>query len=229
MNKLEKTLLSAIAVLMTFSINSIAAANFTGPYIGAVAGYNYVPIDYKSYSIEYPATTERTYHLNGPVGGIELGYGYVIKNNYYVGIDFIGLLNNVNSTETFAAATSSQKLELTQKNHYGSDLHLGYILQDNILLYGLAGYSQGYFDAKERNVIGSTFDRTCEKTATLSGLDLGVGAKFSVFSHISIDAKYTYTNYNSFSQRVAVSATSNQNDQYLPKSHLFTLGLFYIF
>jgi len=214
--------------LALFSTSSFANTNFTGFYLGAVLGYSYVPLNFISRTVEYTSTSERDYHLNGPVGGVEFGYGAVIKNNYYLGLDFMGLLNNVSSTETFSATGSSQKLELKQKNHYGLDLHAGYVLQDNILLYGIAGYSQGSFNANERNVVGTTFDKTCEKSATLSGLDLGFGAKFSISSHVDMDIKYIYTNYNSFPQLVSASSFS-KNDKYSPKSHLFALGVLYKF
>jgi opacity protein-like surface antigen len=228
-SNVKTLLITATILLAATSTNIFANSNFTGVYAGAVVGYSYTPLDFTSSSIEYLAITKRTYNLSGPAGGLELGYGLVLKNNYYLGLDFLGLLSNVNSAETFSATSSSQRLDFKQKNHYGLDLHLGYELKDNALLYAIVGYSEASFNAKERNVIGSTFDTTNEKNATLSGLDFGVGAKFSISEHFLMDVKYIYTNYNSFSQIVWTSATSSKNDKYSPKAHLLTLGILYKF
>ncbi|MFA6409887.1 MAG: outer membrane beta-barrel protein [Gammaproteobacteria bacterium] len=225
-----KTLLiTATVLLAATSTNIFANSNFTGVYAGAVIGYSYDPMNFVSKPVEFITTTERDYHLSGITGGVELGYGTVVKNNYYLGLDFLGLLSNVNSAETFSATSSSQRLDFKQKNHYGVDLHAGYILRDDALLYAIVGYSEASFNAKERNVIGASFDTTNEKNATLSGLDLGLGAKISISDHIFLDVKYLYTNYNSFSQLVWDSASSSKNDKYSPKAHLLTLGILYKF
>jgi outer membrane immunogenic protein len=164
--------------------------------------------------------------LGGGFGGFQIGYNWQASRKLLVGIetDFQG--SSIDGAGTTASLVSAPTLTAT----VNADQHvrwfgtlrarLGFLAQDNLLIYGTGGFAYGRIDENINvGVAGTTaggvitgigpFNGSCVATGvttaspncfiggssrTATGWAVGAGGEYAVSRHVTIKAEYLYVN-----------------------------------
>lgn len=102
-------------------------------------------------------------------------------------------------------------VKLGQSNVMGINARVGFVVSDNILLYGLAGFASTKFGVD---------DGTFNISKRLSGIKYGAGFEVGIMEDIALRVEYTRTRYGSL-------LVSQQLDVYdfKPRSQSITIGV----
>lgn len=154
--------------------------NFTGPYVGATAGYGWSDVDASLTAPGISASDDADVNVNGWQGGVLGGYGFQFGQGYdYVWNGYVG----VEASYEFSNADDSAFGTGIEKDDIMSiSVRPGLTWGDTALGYGIIGYSRTQFKA------GGDDD-------WVGGLMLGVGTEVGGFGPIKTRLEYVYTNY----------------------------------
>jgi outer membrane immunogenic protein len=189
-----------------------------GFYVGVQGGYDIYGVHEQ---ISLPIGTALAGNTNsrsaGWVGGLFLGYGRVVWNNFYIGTEFFGNYNGASTNYSLNSATlGSYASKFTTKSSYGISILPGYKITNETLGYVRLGYNWAKFKTQENSTSTVTY---ASMNNTSSGFNYGVGLETLVYKNWSARAEYTYTNYTSFNSAMGTSFSSSDNQ--------FMLGLIY--
>ncbi|WP_172982766.1 outer membrane beta-barrel protein [Roseovarius bejariae] len=166
-------------------------ADFSGLYAGAQLGHGTIQSDNsgpRPNSAAPAFTLVTTRAGQGFTGGLFAGYG-VQNGRFYVGGEAEFELSSANwnvERSPTGRIYSAEKLSTV-----GLGVRVGYVLNDNVLLYGRAGAVRSEFD----------FDYTYGGAAvdmreTLDGIRIGAGIEFPVGKKTTARFDYTQTEYD---------------------------------
>ncbi len=171
--------------------------NFTGPYVGATAGYGWSDVDA---TLTAPGVSiSDDADVNGWQGGLLGGYGFQFGQGYdYVWNGYLG----IEASYEFSNADDSVFGAGIDKDDIMSiSLRPGLTWGDTALGYGIIGYSRTQF-------------KTAGDDDWVGGLMLGVGTEVGGFGPIKTRLEYVYTDYEdqSFSSGAStLSADAHDN------------------
>ena len=131
---------------------------------------------------------------SGVVGGINAGYGWVIPQNYYLGIqaqaDYAEVIGNI---ESYASRETVSRVKLKMQYMYSLYGRIGKVIH-NALPYIKIGASFARWQAEVNSSLGPRAD----SAKTLMGYSVGLGSDFLVSKHLSLGADYTYSRFKRF-------------------------------
>jgi opacity protein-like surface antigen len=131
----------------------------------------------------------QTRSLEGPLAGINATYGYTFANQFYLGAE--AYFNYENSWQDYTNPTfSNWTTERKIGNNFGFDLLPGYHLDQNSLLYAKLGIN--YADLQITNITPSSSN---PYSATLPGIDLGLGFRHALTQNLSLALEYDWMYY----------------------------------
>lgn len=191
-NRTKNTLLGVSALAMTCIMTTQAQAGldanpFEGLYLGLNANYSKVKanatydlIDVDTSTFGGISSTDESAGYGGVLYG---GIGTNIWGPMYVGIE--GGLGVNGGTANVSDGTTSFGL----KSAFSFDIstRLGMTVSDNILIYGLGGYTSIKFSGR-----GFTDDQS----KSLGGYRYGVGLEFMIMEDIAIRLEYVRTEHS---------------------------------
>lgn len=183
-----------------------------GIYLGAQVGYDSYRIR-ENQALPGPVNGNPAIDLTGWVGGLFLGYGQYVTNQFYLGAEILGNYSGANTSYSFGSYNS----KVTVKGSAGIDFIPGLKLNDSSLGYLRLGYKWARFQSQESLTGGSA----ASKSSTQGGFNYGLGIETLVYENWSIRTEYTHTNYNSF--------TSGLGTKFSPSDNQVMLGVLYHF
>lgn len=139
-------------------------------------------------------------------GDLNVGFGYVIQDHYYLGAEVFGDVNSttIDLGNVINPVTGAVVGTASLKNRYdlGIDFVPGVKISDSTMLYGKVGYVNGNFSGFS-NTFGSS-----SNSKNLSGLQLGLGLKTMITNNVSANLEYDYNYYSKFNQNVISTANT---------------------
>lgn len=141
------------------------------------------------------------------MGQLDVAFGYVFKEHYYLGLEGSGSLESLNPKATLAVSDNEGDAEVYSKvnlnREYALTLNPGFVVQNNTLFYGKAGATWGDFDVKSgfesglSSISGNDFSGSfgTQHEGTETGLLLGLGIERFITQHFSLKLEYDYADY----------------------------------
>lgn len=166
-----------------------------------------------------------------------IGYGRLI-DRFYVGAEGLFGLANASHAEnvltqnpTVGPGVRSDNLRLRQEEYWGGAIRLGYLLGNNVLVYGRGGYVNAQFEFDDS--AGGTgffppdifFDTRNSKS---NGLMLGMGGEFALLDFLTLRADYAFTSFEKIERVRTEDLFGNivtTFDEIDPEMHRFGIGL----
>ncbi|WP_066561027.1 outer membrane protein [Croceicoccus bisphenolivorans] len=157
-------------------------ADASGFYIGALAGYDSVELEYDGLS------GDESDVLYGVVAGYDANLGGAV-----VGIEAEIADSGVSSTATdIFELDDSATLSASRDLYIGA--RVGARVTDSILLYAKGGYT----NARAKLSYTDSFGDTYSDSDTLDGYRIGAGAEYT-FGNFGFRAEYRYSDYGEYS------------------------------
>lgn len=175
----------------------IPAYDWSGPYIGILAGYSSTDYDVTS-NISNSATfnTNQSFEVDGPQLGLEAGWNYQSGSLVFGLAADISLLDN--ETLSLVDVVNLDEIYVAKQDFVGTFRgKLGYSF-DNVLLYATGGIAVTDAELRYENYIDGTrtvLEEIDKSSETLVGFTLGGGLEFAVSENISIKAEYLYADF----------------------------------
>lgn len=202
------------------SSSSYAESQFDGFYLGAQVGAEQLNSDNTG---PRAGGTRKEDDIGGlgVSGGPFLGYGKTF-NRFYFGAELEADFSS--SDPSSSRKPGGRRFSINKEHSFGASGRLGYVLDDNVLLYGRGGFVQTRFDTSLTTDIGATFGQANTET----GSRFGVGAEIAATPNTFVRLDYTYTNYGGY-QVQFTDSTITGTDTFDNDETLFRVGLLYRF
>lgn len=212
-NKTRLGIALAGAFSLLAAAGSAQASPFHGSYVGGQLGWVGYDIDYRE------SGDERISGLSasGFTGGVMTGWGTVLDNGLYLGIE----LDAQSEDADLTVRLDDAELGVDSQYSYGITGRLGTTVNDTVLLYGLAGYQRSRF---EYRLTDTDEDVSIRFKDSLNGARIGLGVEYQLDSRLFMRAEYSYTFIEN--ERYRVEGETLRVD---PDAQRFMLGLGYRF
>ncbi len=202
----KRSLICAATLVASISITGVAFAQtslFDGVYVGGQVGYSNINVE-----LTVAGLGSADDNLDGFGGGGFTGYG-VINGPYYVAVEAELGYDGADWSATSGGLTLDIEAQLT----YGVGFRVGYVVADNVLLYGRVGWIRTNIEASATGFGSDDED--------FDGLRVGAGVEGMLADNIGVRGEYTYTIYEDPSDLSGLEIDLNQ--------HLFRVGVAYYF
>jgi opacity protein-like surface antigen len=162
----------------------------------------------------------------GFTGGVFAGYGHTFSQ-IYVGLELEAEAANFGwEHERTTGGAGGRDFAAEKRGGYGGSLRIGYVLPNGGLLYGRVGQVQARFNTIYNR--GANDAKWINRSDTLDGTRVGVGAEIPASQNTFIRMDYSYTRYNDPVRFVTEQAAPDaMNFDYT--ENLVRLGLGYRF
>ena len=174
MNMLRIGLAAAAMAITTPAI----AADFTGFHIGGGIGLDRAAYDDRALSIDES--------FGGLMYGAALGYDFGLGGGMTLGAE----LTLEDSTADYDVSNGADRASVDASRDFGATARLGVKASDNLLIYGLAGYSQTRINAF--SLINGV---TTRASGNADGFRIGAGMEFMLGKKLFTKVEYRYTDY----------------------------------
>ena len=242
-----------IGIGLALTLWSTAPANayeppfaWTGLYVGVNAGYSWgratADLDASGAvgGVPFDVTASRTAHVNGGLGGGQIGYNWQSQRWVYgVEADFqwTGQDGDVSACSGTACATASYDLDW-----FGTVRgRVGYLLYPRALLYLTGGLAYGHLSADLSASAPPLGPVSISDSATRAGWVIGGGLEWAVRGNWMLRAEYLYMDLGSMQTKlgpisgsipdgefpIAVSASGTVRTDFTDQ--IFRVGLSYKF
>jgi opacity protein-like surface antigen len=171
------------------------ATDLRGFYAGANVGHGAVRTQLNGTHMDTgggPFNFNGDFANTGMTGGFFAGYGYTF-DQVYVGLEMEADAANFGwYHERNTAGGGGRDFATEMRGSYGSALRVGYVLNNGALLYGRVGVVQTRFNTiYEKGAADAWIDRS----DTLNGTRIGLGAETPVSRNAFVRMDYSYTRY----------------------------------
>jgi opacity protein-like surface antigen/outer membrane receptor protein involved in Fe transport len=186
--------------------------NWTGLYVGANLGSAFSAGEHVLTPIGWDKTNPA-----GALGGLQLGYNYLVAPNWLVGIEGELGWTSAQGKANFVDPAGTASLSITSDHNWYDTLtgRVGYVTGP-LMLYakgGAAWMNANYLMEVNSGLDGSTLAKT-----TKSGWVAGAGLEYMLGSHWSAKLEYTYLDFgsktlafpNQFGNSVTIESSVNQ-------------------
>jgi outer membrane immunogenic protein len=215
-------LVATILASSAFVVTEVVADDWSGPYVGLQAGYNWGDADAEAYNAgeeEWPVALNG-FDLYGFVGGIFAGYNWRVGNDVLLGVEGEGNWGSIDDTITKDGGTWGAKVE--QNWDASLRLRAGVAMGDYMpyMTVGIAWAdveSQGY----------TNWDYEDAHDATLTGWTIGAGVEKKINNNLDARIQYRYSDYGDETWYIPIGDYDTGKIQYT--AHMFTVGLSYNF
>lgn len=130
----------------------------------------------------------------GFTGGVFAGYGHT-HNQIYVGLELEAEAANFGwEHERTTGGAGGRDFAAEKRGGYGGSLRVGYVLPNGSLLYGRIGQVQTRFNTIYNR--GSNSAKWVNRSDSLDGTRVGVGAEIPASRNVFVRMDYSYTRYN---------------------------------
>lgn len=144
---------------------------------------------------------------DGGFGRFFLGYDFVMKNGFVLGLEVGAAASNIKGTSNrrinTGAAIAADPLEVKTKDTFDAALRIGFVVRNAFIPYLKVGAESTKFQVRQTSpapLPAGLADATTNKR--LTGFLIGAGVEVPVTRMFHVGAEYTYSHFNS------VTATS---------------------
>ncbi len=192
---------------------------FKGPYLGIDGGYatssptfesSPYTVNIAGEDIPLPGRSD-DFDLSGFQGGAHIGYNFVTRHNFMLGIEgdvtFLGLKDTVESPVVqILSVPGAEPFDMSHRSELELEwqstvrLRAGYVA-DRTLFYGTAGVAFMGLDWREQatsvniNGGGTVEVQNHHERDVVVGMAIGAGVEHAITRHLSIGADYLYENF----------------------------------
>ncbi|MDR3515043.1 MAG: outer membrane beta-barrel protein [Azospirillaceae bacterium] len=214
------TVLAAAALALTLPV-AAQAGNFDGIYGGVQVGGAFTSFDQTVTSPVYNGGSLENNSLSatGAVGGVFVGYGYVLPYNLFIAGEFDATFGDRDFSYTITDPTNPYKTKLTTGTEWALSVRPGYIVSDTALIYGLLGFERTPIKSSSSDSSEVTFDKT------QTSFRLGGGAEISISGPLTLRLDYTHT----FIDKIMISDNFGNATSISPSEDKFKAGIAYHF
>lgn len=197
--------MKALTVLV-IAVSALSAApalaqddsNFSGPYVGAYAGYDHVTIN------------EDSTGSSGSKDGV--AFGALAGYNMDMGSVVLGIEGEIGDASTRASETdvfiSGDEATLSANLDLFLGARLGVKASDKALFYVKGGYTNTKVNLAYDDNAGFAYDESDD----LSGFRIGGGVEIAATDRVSFRAEYRYSQYSEYKyQGVATGLDANRH------------------
>lgn len=177
----------AILLLLILPPPVYAEQNWSGPYIGLIAGVNRIKT--KDTIPNYDPSVIPDITSTNFAGGFKAGYNYQINSKYLLGIEGNLIFTPGSRSESLTGGSNSETYSVKQNHIINVAVKAGYI-SDKFLPYVKAGYSN-----TRLSDLNYLYWTEGAKKSNHSGLLLGLGIDYAFTDKIILGVEYTHTNY----------------------------------
>lgn len=189
------------AALLSLASNAFCGVmgeynTYDGFYVGGDIGIS----DFNtSITTFYPSST---HHLasTGIVGGALVGYDYTVPtlDRFKIGIEFLA---NAAGLNVKSSTNSNNNMTGNSRYNLAPRVLPGFLFYDKVVGHVIIGYTNGNFNLDDTGVNGFV-----NKTANLSGFQIGLGMKTELVQDFTLRLDAVYSIYQSLS---ATGGTNN--------------------
>ena len=196
-------------------VEKVVETDFSGAYAGFQLGHGTLQSDNTG---PRPNATSTNFILDttragqGFTGGVFAGYG-IQANGLYIGGEVEAELSSANWN--IERSPEGRVYSIKKKNTIGAALRLGYLLNDNVLIYLRGGPVRSEFEVDYRTSGTSAFDNP-----TLDGIRFGAGIEFAIAQNTHARLDFTQTDYDPNSITYGAST-----DSFDTSERTFRIGL----
>lgn len=197
--------------LFVFIIYLCYAAAYASPYIGINTSFNST-----EWNVKHASQKTTSYHSDGVSGGVFGGYGEMVNQNLYLGVEGFANINSVN-TENKVIDAYQTTVNLKSTYSYGASILPGIKAGKDTLIYARMGLIKTRFELTQ-NPAPNFYGAQSTTGNTVTGGQLGAGVQTGVTKHVDIRGEYVYSAYRSFSAF---------NNKISPNNNQVNMGLVY--
>ncbi len=186
-----------------------SASTLNGLYAGAHLGHGTLGTELTgTHDIgdtpgDFPFTGD--FANTGFTGGVFAGYGLTF-NQIYVGLELEAEAANLGwYHDRDTSGSGGRDFSVEKRGSHGASLRVGYVLDNGALLYARIGEVQTRFNTQYHR--GSNTNNWVDRSDTLSGTRVGIGAEIPVSSSVFVRMDYSYTHYDNAVSFVTAHAT----------------------
>lgn len=214
------------------------AANWSGFYVGAQAGYAWGSDQTQVDVAGLPFTlVAPDYDTSGFVGGVHAGFNYQTGPAVFGlegDLELAGVSGSVGLTGT-GSFPGYRVTSGTEVDFQGSLRARAGVALERLLIYGTVGLAGAAVENVYRaelpkgNVFGAPAGAASSKTDELRwGWTIGGGVEYAITSNLTARAEYRYTNLNSY-RNVTTFLSSSSAAEQEPDFHTLRIGTSYRF
>ena len=184
------------------------AFSWGGLYGGASLGYgstNYNPtldinVGMINLGLQMPDLGGR-----GALGGLQLGYNFMLSDNMVAGIQLDGVMTGINNTTAFNVGVGpfgvNAEYNLAPRSMITLAGRLGFLPTPDTMVYGLLGYThanyRGALNVSVTPVPGTIVDESY--TFNRNGVAVGLGIETRIGSNTTLGLEYRYNHMQRYS------------------------------
>jgi outer membrane immunogenic protein len=187
----------------------VPASTWTGFYLGVGGGGGAVNHDLKA-GLNFDDYFNAGADLNG-IGGmggfgtVQVGYDRQIDQHFVVGVFFDYDFANIESSLTVNFGEDSAKISHTLTDSWTAGGRVGYLVNANTMVYGLAGYTEAHFDTSTPAFIRLPSSVT---NGDFSGWTAGAGIETNLGGSWFLKGEYRFT---SLDEKTLFSISDGEN------------------
>lgn len=187
---MRNSAITSVALLVISA--SAAASDFSGPYVGASAGYGWSDVEY---AYEDGTTGfgdfSDSQNIDGFEGGVFLGFRHQFPSRFVLGAEGGADLSGVDGTYSTTVGANTANIEFQKNHQLFFDVTLGFVVQDNMLIYGLIGYQNVELEA-EALLNGASLGSEDDE---FDAWRFGAGVERAVDERFSVRGQVYFTDY----------------------------------
>lgn len=216
------------------AISPSSPCNFSGAYVGLMAGYGVTKDTFQQVGKTGGNPSESAKQnagMDGFVGGLFAGWGKEFASRFYGGFELSFAMNSQKAKDLLNA-WGHPKVNLEKKDALDVAVRLGYAM-NNTLPYLKLGWSNAKFKTDTKSLDGAN---KINETKRLNGFLVGVGMDVKLSAKMLMGLEYTYVGYGKWKGKHFARERANplNADNYLaherkPISHNVMLRLAYTF
>ena len=196
------------------------AANITGFFGGAQLGHGQLNTNFEALQREGSGNQDLVadFSDHGATWGLFGGYG-IIEDGWYVGVELEGEASQ--ARWDYNRHPSIRSFSIEKNFSYGGGARIGYVLQQNALVYGRFGVVRTDFNTQYLKGIDPL--NQVDRNDTQTGIRFGVGMEIPTSEKVFIRLDYSYTDYDTYS--FTTPQTFPDTVKFDNNESLFRLGL----
>ncbi|MFY8093919.1 MAG: outer membrane protein [Niveispirillum sp.] len=181
MSRIASALLGGVALVAVGAAPSLAQSPFDGAYVGVFTGYSDTNASATS------GTANANIDADAWLYGAYAGYGKTFDKLYLGAEAELGSASLSSNSGTVAGFAT----KLDANESWGLSARAGYLVADDVLLYGRAGWQRTNYDV----TVGTGANRI-KVGDNLDGYRLGGGLEYALTDNVLVRTEYNYVNYD---------------------------------